>query len=45
MSFHKDNNWYIKDGNEKGNGSTSRTWLYALEEIETENIIQLLINN
>ena len=31
--YYLDNNWYIKDGNDKGNESTNGTWLYALEDM------------
>ena len=45
MPLHIDNNGNIKDINKKGNENTIRTWLYVLEEIETKEMIQLLINN
>ena len=32
--FYAENNWYIKDGNEKGIESTNGTWLYASDDIE-----------
>ena len=39
------NNWYIKDGNEKGNESTNGTWLYALEEIEIKEGMRFKSNS
>ena len=43
--FYLDNNWYIKDGNEKGNESTNGTWLYALEEIEIKEGMKFKSNS
>ena len=43
--FYLDNNWYIKDGNEKGNESTNGTWLYALDEIEIKEGMRIKSNS
>ena len=43
--YYLDNNWYIKDGNEKGNESTNGTWLYALEEIEIKEGMRFKSNS
>ena len=43
--FYLDNNWYIKDGNEKGIESTNGTWLYALEEIEIKEGMKFKSNS
>ena len=43
--FYIDNNWYIKDGNEKGNESTNGTWLYAFEEIEIKEGMKFKSNS
>ena len=32
--YYLENNWYIKDGNDKGIESTNGTWIYALDDIE-----------
>ena len=38
--FYLDNNWYIQDGNEKGNESTNGTWVFILNPIKiTDNFL------
>lgn len=32
-----DGNWFIKDGNEKGEPSTNGTWVFACDEVEIKN--------
>ena len=43
--YYLDNNWYIKDGNDKGNESTNGTWLYALEDIEIKEGMKFKSNS
>ena len=43
--YYLDNNWYIKDGNDKGNESTNGTWLYALEDIENKEGMKFKSNS
>ena len=43
--YYCDNNWYIKDGNEKGNESTNGTWLYAFEDIEIKEGMKFKSNS
>ena len=43
--YYLDNNWYIKDGNEKGIESTNGTWVYVSEDIEIKEGMKFKSNS
>ena len=43
--YYLDRNWYIKDGNDKGNESTNGTWYFALEDIEIKEGMKFKSNS
>ena len=43
--YYLDNNWYIKDGNEKDIESTNGTWIYVSEDIEIKEGMKFKSNS